>query len=67
LHEDSKLENAKLFDNLFGNNKNWYFIFFSSRPAKDYDTNSNQGYQVFMGTKKLIYNQQVDYSGCFPN
>jgi hypothetical protein len=34
LHEDSKLENAEMFDNLFGNNKNWYFIPFSSHPAE---------------------------------
>jgi hypothetical protein len=56
LHEDSKLENAEMFDNLFGNNKNWYFIPFSSHPTKDYGSSSNQGYQVFTGTEKLVFN-----------
>jgi hypothetical protein len=55
LHEDSKLENAELFDNLFGNNKDWYFVSFSSHPAEDYGTGSNHGYQVFTGTEKLIF------------
>jgi hypothetical protein len=55
LHEDSKIENAEMFDNLFGNNKNWYFILFSFHPAEDYGTSSNQGYQAFTGTKKLVF------------
>jgi hypothetical protein len=55
LHEDSRLENTELFDNLFGNNKNWYFVGFSSHPAEDYGTGSNQGYQVFTGTEKLVF------------
>jgi hypothetical protein len=55
LHKDSKIENAELFDNLFGNNKNQYFILFSSHPAEDYGTRSNQGYQVFTGTEKLVF------------
>jgi hypothetical protein len=55
LHEDSRLENAELFDNLFGSNKSWYFISFSSHPAEDYGTGSNQGYQVFTGTEKLVF------------
>jgi hypothetical protein len=36
--------------NLFGNNKNWCFISFSSHPSKDYGSGSVQGYQVFVGT-----------------
>jgi hypothetical protein len=40
---------------IYGNNKNWYFISFSSHPAKDYGTSSNQGYQVFTGTEKLVF------------
>jgi hypothetical protein len=55
LHEDSRIENTELFDNLFGNNKNWYFIPFSSHLAEDYSSRSNQGYQVFMGTEKLVF------------
>jgi hypothetical protein len=55
LHKDSRLENAKMFDHLFGKNKNWYFIGFSSHPAKDYGTGSNHGYQVFLGTEKLVF------------
>jgi hypothetical protein len=56
LHEDSKIENTELFDNLFGNNKNWYFVSFSSHPSEDYGTGSNQGYQVFTGMEKLVFN-----------
>jgi hypothetical protein len=28
LHKDSKLENMEMFDNLFGNNKNWNLLDF---------------------------------------
>jgi hypothetical protein len=35
LHENSRLEYAELFDNLFGNNKIWYFIPFSSHLAEE--------------------------------
>jgi hypothetical protein len=55
LHKDSKLENTEMFNNLFGNNKNWYFSPFSSYPAEDYGTGLNQGYQVFTGTEKLVF------------
>jgi hypothetical protein len=55
LHEDNKIKNAELFDNVFSNNKNWYFVSFSSHPAEDYGTSSVQGYQVFTGTEKLIF------------
>jgi hypothetical protein len=55
LHEDTRIDNAELFDNLFSNNKSWHFIPFSSHPAEDYGTGSNHGYQVFTGTEKLVF------------
>jgi hypothetical protein len=56
LHEDCKIKKAELFDNLYGNNKNWYFVSFSSYLSEDYGTGSVQGYQVFVGTEKLVFN-----------
>lgn len=56
LHTDQKIENAEIFNNLFGQNKDWYFIPFSPDPAGDYGTGSSSGYQVFSGTEKLIIN-----------
>lgn len=55
LHEDSKLENAEMFNNLFGLNKDWYFISFSSDPSGDYGQGSNSGYNAFAGTEKLVF------------
>jgi hypothetical protein len=55
LHEDSKLENAELFNNVFGNNKDWYFVSFSSDPSGDYSSGANSGYQFFVGTEKLVW------------
>eukprot|EP01127_Copromyxa_protea_P020655 TRINITY_DN692_c0_g1_i17.p2 TRINITY_DN692_c0_g1~~TRINITY_DN692_c0_g1_i17.p2 ORF type:complete len:380 (+),score=32.86 TRINITY_DN692_c0_g1_i17:2007-3146(+) len=54
-HADLKIENAELFNNTFGANKDWYFVSFSSDPSGDYGTGSTNGYQVFDGKEKLIF------------
>jgi hypothetical protein len=55
LHEDSKVEAAELFGNLFIANKDAYVISFSEDLAGDYITGHNHGYNVFTGTEKLIF------------
>lgn len=55
LHEDNKIECAELFNNVFANNKDWYFIAFSPDPAHDYIQGSVHGYQVLTGTEKFTF------------